>query len=579
MRAAAPIIIIAVLVLAPSARATAAAHPRLIDVDAAKCVGCHDKMWDHDATLHPPVADDCTTCHEFTIAESGTEVALVEEGTALCLICHDDLSAAAAGDPEVPHSPVTEDCGHCHEPHASRQPALLTGPLVEVCHSCHQAADIEEPHDGQLTATADCSACHQPHGSQTPQMLAGRVLHSPFSSGSCKGCHRQPFADLVRLRSRREDLCTACHREFSQPAGGSLHAALQGDRLKAGCLSCHDPHMSTHSGLLRAAGAELCGSCHADVVAAATADGGHSPAADDCLSCHRPHEADEPQLLSEPAGELCARCHDPGDEELIQAHLGADLEALTCTGCHTPHGSDNPALLARYLHEPVTKGCGGCHDQTHDRFLNEVNAICLTCHAEVGEAVAAAAVPHAVLEQQSCVSCHNPHASAQEHLVKAPGAELCVGCHEDRRVGENDLAHGIVDLIGCQACHEPHGGSRPDLLRRSAGELCRDCHEIGRIEIAEEATTVTLLDRFQVPAEVAVTMGKVRLSSTHRDHPLRQHLTVGTPTEEEIKRSGSTFSGELTCVTCHQSCEPSRPRRLRWGAVSAMEACLNCHPK
>ncbi len=579
MRAAAPIIIIAVLVLAPSARATAAAHPRLIDVDTAKCVGCHDKMWDHDATLHPPVADDCTTCHELAIAEGGTEVTLMEEGTALCLICHDEVSAAVAGELEAPHFPVTDGCGNCHEPHASREPGLLTGPLVEVCHSCHQAADLEGPHDGQLTATANCSACHQPHGSQNPQMLAGRVLHSPFSSGSCKGCHRPPFADQVRLRSRREDLCTACHREFSQPAGGSLHAALQGDRLKAGCLSCHDPHMSLHSGLLLAAGAELCGSCHAEVVTAATADGGHSPAADDCLSCHRPHEADEPRLLSEPAGELCARCHDPGDEELIRTHLGADLGTLTCTGCHTPHGSDHPALLARYLHDPVTMGCDTCHDETHDRFLDEVNAICLMCHEEVGETAAAAAVPHAAFEMATCADCHNPHASSQERLVKAPGAGACTDCHDDQLAGEGEVAHGVIDLLGCQACHEPHGGDQPKLLRRTASELCRDCHEMGRIEVAEEATTITLLDHFEVPAELAPTLSRVRLSGGTRDHPLRGHLTLGTPTEEEIRRSGSTYTGELNCLTCHQPHKGPSRRLLRWGAVSAMEACLNCHPK
>ena len=43
------------------------------------------------------------------------------------------MEAAAAGDLEAPHAPVTDSCLNCHQPHAGGQEALLTMPKSELC--------------------------------------------------------------------------------------------------------------------------------------------------------------------------------------------------------------------------------------------------------------------------------------------------------------------------------------------------------------------------------------------------------------------------------------------------------------
>jgi predicted CXXCH cytochrome family protein len=274
----------------------------------------------------------------------------MDEEPALCLVCHDSLAAAVSADLETPHYPVTESCVSCHDPHAAAVPALLAAPLRELCSNCHEIGDLAESHGGQLTAGADCTSCHQPHGSDNSTMLVGAHQHTPFAEGSCSGCHLKPLGGRVRLRARRERLCEACHGDVTEPvasAGGTVHAALKGKRGRAGCLSCHDPHMAQRASLLIEEGPDLCGECHEPIVAAATAENGHYAAADDCLACHRPHASEQATLLSAPAEELCQECHDLEDDDLAGAHLGADLGKLRCTNCHTPHGSGNPSLPTR----------------------------------------------------------------------------------------------------------------------------------------------------------------------------------------------------------------------------------------
>ncbi len=571
-----------VLALVSAGAAGAASHPRLVDVATARCTDCHDDLWPAGAALHAPVEDACTACHQLTVAESGTEVRLTAAGTDLCLTCHHELAAAVEADLASAHAPVANDCSTCHDPHASRHPPLLASPVAELCNRCHVAGDLKAAHGGQLTNRTDCRSCHDPHGSANPGMLLAGELHAPFSEGSCKGCHRQPFAERIRLRSRGEKLCVSCHGDLAFDRSGddgTVHAAMRGERSRAGCLSCHDPHMSPHRRLLVAPGSELCNRCHQEVVTAATAETGHAAAAEDCLHCHRPHVAAERPLLSAPAQEHCVRCHDTVDEELSAAHLGADLESLACVSCHDPHGSGHDHLLARHLHGALEAGCDRCHDGAADRFLEAGSELCLSCHDDVGEAAAAAAVPHAAIEAGVCTQCHNPHASAQEKLIKLPAGGTCAECHDEQAAGDGEVAHGVIGLLGCRACHQPHGGSRRALLRREGAELCLSCHEKKRLDIGEGAASVELLG-FEVPVTKVAAMATVPLSADgERGHPVDNHRALGVPTEEELKITDTTYRGELGCLTCHDPHKGRSRKLLNWGAASALEACIECHPK
>lgn len=564
-----------------TAQAGAAGHPRLVSVEAAKCSSCHGKLLRGTGSVHPPVADDCSSCHDVQVTDTGTTVVLNEPEPALCLECHDDKANAASGELASPHAPVADSCLNCHTPHSSTQEHLLDGPIPALCLGCHDLEELQPKHGGQLSNQVDCRLCHPPHGGAAPKMLTASRQHPPFEEGECDACHRQPFAGRVRLVARGAKVCTACHGEVADPAAASVHPALDRRRNRKVCVACHDPHMSDNGALLRLAGPDLCATCHSDIVDAARAETGHPAAAEECTTCHKPHDSSQLHLLTEATPALCLQCHDAEDGDLQKAHLGANLTNLQCTTCHTPHGDANRHLLARTVHPPVLDGCDTCHEGAFDKLEEGgESALCLACHDDIGEAATKAAVPHPALEMARCADCHNPHASAQEHLVKAPGGGECLTCHEDQAAGEKEVAHGVIAVVGCRACHEPHGGAREHLLRKDPDQLCLGCHDAKQSPPAGQKEPVQVLDRFRIPAVMARAMASLRLSPDGaHNHPVVNHRVIGMPSDEELHRNDATFKGELHCLTCHDPHKGPSRLLLRWGAVSAFEACARCHPK
>jgi predicted CXXCH cytochrome family protein len=561
----------------------AAEHPTLVNVEDTDCGTCHEDLLEGREFVHAPVTDDCNACHEFTKTDAGMQVGLMEADPPLCVICHSELSGAVEAELSTPHYPVTDSCLTCHEPHASDERRLLRAVPGELCSSCHDRKDIGEAHYGQLTATTDCSSCHSPHGSENDRMLSGNRLHQPFAEGSCAGCHREVFGDRIRLRARGKRLCTSCHGGMTAAAdeGGVVHAALEDARGRAGCLNCHDPHMSDQRTLLLRDAAELCATCHEPVVKATKGPNGHPPAEEDCLNCHQPHASAGESLLSAEPGELCRLCHDVEDEQLVGAHLGAPLERLECLACHTPHGGEHQKLLASNLHAPLLDGCETCHEGSHDQLMEDgESSLCLICHDDIGEAASQAQVPHAALELGRCTDCHNPHASPQKKLVKQPGGQVCAECHEEQAPAGNEVAHGVIDLIGCQACHEPHGGEKAKLLRDDVEPLCRSCHDESQVEVPTDGSDAVLLGRFTVPRELVQGMASLKLTRDgQHGHPVPGHRVSGTPSESELHGVETTFTGALTCLTCHDPHKGRSAAILQWNTKSPVDACLNCHPK
>lgn len=572
------------IALAAGAAAVGAGdHPTLVRVEQELCLNCHGELVEDRATIHEPAGEDCTTCHEFTKGEGGTRVTAVEPEPDLCLMCHDDQASAATGDLASPHPPMEDACTGCHDPHGSDHPSMLRSGPVETCAACHDPTELAPVHGDQLTPATRCGACHDPHGSDHEGMLTGSTQHVPFAEGSCSACHRAPFGSRIRLRSRGARLCTACHGEFTPPAdGGVVHAALDDDRGRAGCLACHDPHMSSRPTLLVESGPKLCAPCHEEIVSAAGAEGGHVVASDDCLTCHEPHAAAAVGLLSAAGPDLCAACHESSDPDLASAHLGADPGTLTCAACHDPHGTGNTALLASHVHPPVEDGCDTCHDGAAGALLEGGDPeLCILCHDDVADLAANAAVPHAAVEAGGCTACHNPHASGQPNLKRFPAGGECAGCHEDQAAGSGEVAHGVVAVVGCEACHEPHGSARATLLRADGDDLCLSCHDPSRIDIPDGSTSVLFFGTVEIPAEVARRSASLRLSPEgDHGHPIDGHRTVGLLTPKEKKRTRTTFDEDrMSCAACHDPHKGASRGLFVGGAGSSMQLCTQCHPK
>jgi predicted CXXCH cytochrome family protein len=565
------------LLLACATGASAADHPTLIQAKIEMCMTCHEDLVTGHEFGHAPVEDDCTSCHEVTKGEEGTEITLMAPEPELCLVCHADLEEAAAGEVASPHAIVMSSCVACHQVHGGEHPSLLAEAPEELCVLCHDRVGIQPTHSDQLPQKADCLSCHLPHGGPNERMLAASKTHAPFVDGSCDGCHRKPFGDRVRLRNRGEKLCTACHGAFEVPEGGVAHAAITGSRGRAGCLNCHDPHMSDNPAMLIADGPGLCRDCHTDVGLLLDQDNVHPPA-EDCSTCHTPHVSAEGRLLNTARDELCVGCHDTEDEELAGKHLGADLAKLDCNACHNPHGSEHGKLLARNLHFPVLDGCDSCHTGAHDELMEDgESALCLACH-EMDEP----AVPHAALEIARCADCHNPHASPNELLVARSGSEVCTDCHDSQLPEGNETGHGAIEMFGCQGCHLPHGGERPLMLRATGQELCLGCHGVNTVKPPADGSDAVLLDRFAIsPAELGP-LSSISLSPDKTiGHPTGGHPVRGkSKPKKKKKREGidTTFEDELSCLTCHDPHKGTGGLLFRWSAVTRAQLCIHCHP-
>jgi predicted CXXCH cytochrome family protein len=132
-----------VLLLSTAWSAVAAEHPTLVNLDSTACKTCHEDLLD-PAVDHAPVVEDCTTCHDVTIGDSGTTVGLSDAEPALCVMCHDDLAVAVDAELETPHYPVTESCLTCHDAHSSDQQHLLISNVTEICTACHDRDRLRE---------------------------------------------------------------------------------------------------------------------------------------------------------------------------------------------------------------------------------------------------------------------------------------------------------------------------------------------------------------------------------------------------------------------------------------------------
>lgn len=201
---------------------------------------------------------------------------------------------------------------------------------------------------------------------------------------------------------------------------------------------------------------------------------------EDCRKCHRV----QLQMLAEGGGQHgteigCIDCHQQHPPlgtavkvDCYQCHAGElHFEIGDCLHCHT-----NPHKPLESLRDP----------------LKPARKECLSCHAEVGERMAAAPSRHARLfcnrchshhkDIPTCLECHAPHQhnqravdcltchSAHQPLQIVPSgyvpAKFCRPCHISQTL---DLA-ASKSLHGSISCGYCHKGSHPSVPK------CQDCH-------------------------------------------------------------------------------------------------------
>jgi len=233
-----------------------------------------------------------------------------------------------------------------------------------------------------------------------------------------------------------DTVCFACHEDASKQFAHTVHGKLftpsgQLEAMRHGCEGCHGP-----------------GSAHVEAgggkgVGGMIQFGSRDPSEIQrenavCLQCHsmgeRIHWDGSTHQLRDVS---CASCHDVMKLESLHNLLSGPNELATCGQCHLIQ----KAQTQRYGHMPVRDGTIPDRDA-----------------------------------KMSCTSCHNPHGTVAEALLRQNTInDTCYTCHADKR-GPFLWNHPPV-LENCLNCHDPHGSPREFMLRLSPPRLCQTCHD------------------------------------------------------------------------------------------------------
>jgi len=236
------------------------------------------------------------------------------------------------------------------------------------------------------------------------------------------------------------DQCTACHDAQATAFGETRMGRIlmqkpRTEEERRGCESCHGP-----------------GSRHV----AAVQEGGEIRGT---ILTFRP---DAGESVAE-QNEACLQCH-RGGEVAYWRGSAHDGRGLACVSCHTAMSrSPEPGQLAKadarsalVFRRAATEVCLGCHPQQRAQLQR-------SSHMPLREG------------KLTCATCHNPHGSASEALLRENSVnENCYRCHAEKR-GPFLWEHPPV-RENCLVCHEPHGSIHEALLTVKPPRLCQQCH-------------------------------------------------------------------------------------------------------
>lgn len=309
-------------------------------------------------------------------------------------------------------------------------------------------------------------------------ILAVLALGVPAVSGS-------QARDPMPVQAAGSKACADCHQQEAELFVRSVHARLASRELQglpAGCEACHGPggkHVGTAEAadifnfkdVPRGEAERRCLACHQDGVAYAWMQGEHALNGVACVQCHKIHQ-ERPAV---PADRGLIEKPAPATSRSLQPPRPASLrkeETALCRECH-------PSVVSRMMlpsRHPVREGkmsCSSCHN-VHGTEVAGLksderrNDLCLGCHAsKQGPFV----FDHQPVSED-CGSCHVPHGSVNNNLLKQNEPFLCLQCHESHfHIGRSGAT--VPVMLPSGGSQNPFGESG---WRRAFGTKCTQCH-------------------------------------------------------------------------------------------------------
>lgn len=328
-----------------------------------------------------------------------------------------------------------------------------------------------------------------------------------------------------------------------------------------------------------------CTACHlewvaplADGVATALSDVPSSPAwqpyasrSENCVSCHDGSVVDSRTKVwrdhSHRTGIIPPSSMSiPRDLPLVNG----EIACRTCHSAHTRAGSGNlfrEAVFLRVETEP-NELCIKCHTSNpggsslHSHPLGSMEVPFPTTLLSQG------ARTGPVADTISCMSCHQPHGSAETDLLVmgTSSNQLCIACHEETHPqqfkGATQVSHPVSGLLDArQLSAVAIMGTRAS----PEGELlCLSCHSMHQAPVPE-ALLAESLSGSTLCMQCHADYGSVR--GTNHD------LRVSAPAEQNLL--GATAQAAGPCSACHSA--HTTPRNYQPSVADPSGSCTTCH--
>jgi len=208
------------------------------------CLDCHQEKergvhetFQAEANLHDDLL--CIDCHQMHSRVSDTQSQLDssrEDLTVDCALCHRENAELLE---DSVHGLSGMHCADCHKLHEQKTISRDIEEQIDRCLFCHPAQELEfkYPYTHPLRERQiKCSDCHNPHSSRNHAMLKQR------GDKVCVECHRD-----IKIEGGKHPVskgtdhpfqrvkCLDCHR----PHGAGFSGVLKHDSESL-CQTCHD---------------------------------------------------------------------------------------------------------------------------------------------------------------------------------------------------------------------------------------------------------------------------------------------------------------------------------------------------
>jgi DmsE family decaheme c-type cytochrome len=275
-----------------------------------------------------------------------------------------------------------------------------------------------------------------------------------------------------------EQSCRTCHADVAEFIDATPHRILvteEGKRVKnspCGCTNCHRfyaghpeelKNVENPARLSADKNYRLCSQCHLNPHIQEYAEFNvHLRNNISCSKCHSAHDPKAEHLLAAPSDEVCLSCHKNLRVQFLEVSHHPVLEkVMGCIDCHRVLRD----FEGMFMEGNPNRRCYGCHAEFSPPFGFEHEA----------------AVYYSI-QEGSCGSCHLPHGSSNQKLLREPGNNLCLQCHFVP--GHKNPHPGIVPTEdytkhNCIECHaDIHGSyqSKYFLDFQALDFECVSCH-------------------------------------------------------------------------------------------------------